>query len=82
MNTDEFRRTGHELIEWIAAYRDRMESLPVMSPVQPGDIARQLPCEPPLQGEGLEHILQDLDSGQIGRPQDEHETPVSRDGWR
>ena len=23
-----------------------------------------------------------MQSGQIGRPQDEHETPVSRDGWR
>jgi aromatic-L-amino-acid/L-tryptophan decarboxylase len=50
MNTDEFRRTGHELIEWIAAYRDRMEDLPVMSPVSPGDIARQLPSDPPQLG--------------------------------
>jgi hypothetical protein len=23
-----------------------------------------------------------MQSGQIGRPQDEHETPVGRDGWR
>ena len=23
-----------------------------------------------------------MQSGQIGRPHDEHETPVSRDGWR
>jgi hypothetical protein len=23
-----------------------------------------------------------MQSGQIGRPQDEHETPVSREGWR
>jgi hypothetical protein len=23
-----------------------------------------------------------MQSGQIGRPQDEQETPVSRDGWR
>jgi len=61
MNTDEFRRTGHELIEWIAAYRDRMESLPVMSPISPGEVARQLPREPPLRGGGLEHILRDLE---------------------
>jgi aromatic-L-amino-acid decarboxylase len=61
MNTDEFRRTGHELIEWIAAYRERMEDLPVMSPAQPGDIAAQLPSEPPRQGEGLARIIQDLD---------------------
>ena len=23
-----------------------------------------------------------MQSGQIGRPHDEHDTPVSRDGWR
>jgi hypothetical protein len=23
-----------------------------------------------------------MQSGQIGRPQDEHDTPVSREGWR
>ena len=23
-----------------------------------------------------------MQSGQIGRPHDEHETPVSREGWR
>ncbi|HEY2767562.1 MAG TPA: hypothetical protein VGI76_04860 [Solirubrobacteraceae bacterium] len=23
-----------------------------------------------------------MQSGQIGRPQEEHETPVSREGWR
>ena len=61
MNTDEFRRTGHELIEWIATYRERMESLPVMSPVAPGDVARQLPTEPPMKGAGLDQIVQDLE---------------------
>jgi aromatic-L-amino-acid/L-tryptophan decarboxylase len=61
MNSDEFRRVGHELIEWIASYRDRMETLPVMSPVSPGDIAQQLPAEAPIRGEGLDDIVQELD---------------------
>src|SRR5512145_2931532 len=61
MNTDEFRRAGHELIEWIASYRDRMEDLPVMSPVKPGDIARQLPADPPAQGEDGLSLIQDLE---------------------
>lgn len=61
MNTDEFRRAGHELIEWIASYRDRMEELPVMSPVKPGSIARQLPADPPAKGEDGLRLVQDLE---------------------
>lgn len=61
MNTEEFRLIGHELIDWIAAYRDRMETLPVMSPVQPGEIAKQLPANPPHRSEGLKSIVQELD---------------------
>ncbi len=61
MNTDEFRRAGHELIEWIASYRDRMESLPVMSHAKPGDITRQLPAEPPAQGESPVPFVEDLE---------------------
>ncbi|MFA4966050.1 MAG: pyridoxal-dependent decarboxylase, partial [Thermoleophilia bacterium] len=61
MDPTEFRRLGHELIEWVAAYRERIDELPVMSRVQPGEIAAQLPPEPPRQGEGLAAIVADLD---------------------
>lgn len=61
MNTADFRRLGHELIEWIADYREKMEQLPVMSPVKPGDIAAQLPTQAPAKGEALNGIKEDLD---------------------
>ena len=32
MDPNEFRRLGHDLVEWIAGYRERMPELPVMSP--------------------------------------------------
>jgi aromatic-L-amino-acid decarboxylase len=38
MDADEFRRIGHELIEWVAAYREGIEARPVMSRVKPGEI--------------------------------------------
>src|SRR5262252_8336585 len=41
MTPDEFRALGHQLIEWVASYRERMPGLPVMSPAQPGDVRRQ-----------------------------------------
>jgi len=61
MNADEFRRLGHELIEWIADYREHIEDFPVMSRVGPGEIREKLPRTPPLKGEGLEAIVHDLD---------------------
>lgn len=61
MRPDEFRRLGHELIEWIASYREHLEDLPVMSRAQPGDISAMLPRTPPMKGEGLDAIVGDLD---------------------
>ena len=61
MDTNEFRRLGHEMVEWVASYRERVAGLPVMSPVLPGDVRRLLPPEPPQQGEGLDGILAELD---------------------
>jgi aromatic-L-amino-acid/L-tryptophan decarboxylase len=61
---DEFRRAGHALVEWIAAYRERLASgeLPVQATVGPGELIAQLPSVAPEQGEPFENILRDLDT--------------------
>ena len=61
MDPAEFRRLGHELVDWVADYRDHIDELPVMSRVRPGEIRAQLPAEPPQSGEGLAAITADLD---------------------
>ena len=61
MDTNEFRALGHDLIEWIAAYREHIGELPLMSRVQPGEVTAQLPAEPPLHGGDLGGIVADLD---------------------
>ena len=38
MNKEEFRRFGHELIDWIADYFDKIEELPVLASIEPGDL--------------------------------------------
>ena len=43
MQADEFRAHGHRLIEWIIDYHQRLDTLPVQSTVQPGEIAALLP---------------------------------------
>jgi aromatic-L-amino-acid/L-tryptophan decarboxylase len=57
----EFRTLGHELVDWVADYRERIGELPVMSRVRPGEIEALLPAAPPQQPEGLAAIAADLD---------------------
>ena len=61
MTPEEFRRLGHQVVDWVADYRERAASLPVMSRVAPGDIKAQLPVSPPQSPEGFEAVLRDLD---------------------
>ena len=60
MHPDDFRRHGHELIDWIADYLETNERYPVMSPSEPGDTAATVPASPPLEGEPMERILEDF----------------------
>jgi glutamate/tyrosine decarboxylase-like PLP-dependent enzyme len=61
---DEFRRAGHALVEWVAAYRERLADgrLPVQAQVRPGELIARLPDRAPEQGEPWEAILADLDA--------------------
>ena len=61
MTPEEFREYGHELVDWIAAYYQRIEQLPVLSRAAPGDIQRALPLRAPLEAEPFAAILQDID---------------------
>ena len=61
MTLEEFRRYGHQLIDWIADYRARVAELPVMARTAPGAIRAQLPASAPEHPESFESILQDLE---------------------
>ena len=61
MPTEEFRRHGHELIDWIADYFEHIDNLPVLAQIEPGDLRAQLPSSPPEKGESMEAILADVD---------------------
>jgi aromatic-L-amino-acid decarboxylase len=60
MTPDEFRKFGHQLIDWIADYRAGVAELPVVSSVKPGDIKAQLPAEAPQRAESFDTILADM----------------------
>jgi aromatic-L-amino-acid/L-tryptophan decarboxylase len=64
MTPEEFRRTGHELIDWIADYRERVTrgEFPVMARTAPGALRDALPKAPPRQPEDFATIQRDLDA--------------------
>jgi aromatic-L-amino-acid decarboxylase len=61
MSAADFRKHGHALIDWLAEYQERVESLPVLAPVQPGQIRAALPPHPPQHGEEFAAMLADVD---------------------
>lgn len=61
MTPAEFRQHGHELIDWIADYYERIESLPVLSQVEPGEIRAALPPHPPEQGVSFTEMMKDVE---------------------
>jgi aromatic-L-amino-acid decarboxylase len=61
MDPTEFRRHGHELVEWIADYLAGSERYPVLPQVSPGDVRAALPTSPPEQGEPFADIMADFE---------------------
>lgn len=61
MTSEQFRRHGHAVVDWIADYHARVESFPVLSQAKPGQIRASLPPNPPAQGEEFEAILNDVE---------------------
>lgn len=61
MSADDFRRHGHDLIDWIADYLTNVEQYPVLSQVAPGEIRAQLPPAPPQQGEPFAAMMADVE---------------------
>jgi aromatic-L-amino-acid decarboxylase len=61
MTPEEFRRWGHAVVDWVAAYQERVESLPVLSRSVPGEIRKHLPPSPPERGEPFGAVLADVE---------------------
>jgi len=58
---EEFRKQLHELADWIADFRENIESLRVAPNEKPGAVRAQLPAQPPEDAEPFEKILGDVD---------------------
>jgi aromatic-L-amino-acid decarboxylase len=59
---DDFRRAGHETVDWIAHYLSSLGERPVLAATKPGQLYDALPASAPQQGEPFAAILRDFDS--------------------
>ncbi len=60
LTSDEFRKYGHQVVDWIAQYLEEVESRPVLSQLEPGDVRDALPDAPPEDPEPFEAVMEDL----------------------
>jgi aromatic-L-amino-acid decarboxylase len=61
MPKEDFRRFGHAIVDRIADYFEEMESLPVLSQIEPGSLHNALPESAPETGEDFGEVLKDVD---------------------
>jgi len=61
MTPEEFRRYGHQAIDWVADYLINAESHPVVPKVKPGELTDSLPACGPERGEPMPTILADFE---------------------
>ena len=61
MDSDEFRKRGHEIVEWIARYYETVEQYPVKSRLAPGSVKNALPETAPAESESFDLFLKDFD---------------------
>ena len=62
MPLDEFRRSGYQVIDWIASYLNTVRDLDVQPTIQPGDLIDALPSKGPDDPEQMSDILADFRS--------------------
>jgi aromatic-L-amino-acid decarboxylase len=56
-----FREDGYAAVDWAARYLERVDELPVLAQVTPGELSARLPDAPPEHGEAFASVLRDLD---------------------
>lgn len=62
MNTEEFRKNGKEMIDYICNYMENIEQRDVAPSVDPGFLKALLPEEAPHTGEDFKQMLEDVEN--------------------
>jgi aromatic-L-amino-acid/L-tryptophan decarboxylase len=62
MDPEAFREAAHAVVDLMADYLGRVETYPVLPPIEPGSLRPLFPASPPERAEPLEAILADYRS--------------------
>lgn len=62
LSPQELRRFGYDMVDLIAEYWESLQARPVLCPLKPGDVSRQLPPHPPANPEPFETVLRDVNA--------------------
>ncbi len=57
---EDFRRSGHLTVDWIARYLSHVREYPVLAKTKPGELIDALPSQGPEQGEKFDIMLRDF----------------------
>ena len=49
MDAESFLHFGHQVVEWMASYREQRDRFPVLAQTVPGTLHRALPTQAPQQ---------------------------------
>lgn len=60
MPAEEFRKAGHQIVDWMADYLANPRAREIMTGIAPGTLIDQLPREAPEEGEPFEAIFRDF----------------------
>ena len=61
MGPDEFRRAGHQLVDYIADYQETVRQRPVTPDVRPGYMRQLVPATPPERPEPWDDVMADIE---------------------
>lgn len=61
MPPEEFRKYGHQLVDWITDFFHRIDDISVTSAMMPGELRATLPVEAPAVGEEADVIMADVE---------------------
>lgn len=58
----EFRQAAIKLVDWLTQHFETLDECPVLPDVEPGDIRRNLEDSPPLEGESMLKLIDDIET--------------------
>lgn len=61
MSSQEFRKYGYKMVDWIASYLENIEDYPALAQINPGEVKNKFPLTPPQNPQPFEELFGEID---------------------